>query len=150
MNTFDVHKALAVAITPSTTAVGHWTCFIIEGNKRFHIFSKRINLSKSNYDVHYLIVSISTVCVSVHLQGYCCDGKQRSQVLWVALMGRTFNPNLCSSGRASGQGQCGLGSDGHVVNRAATYLPITGPSLEDRTRICNIHSQQANKMCVCV
>lgn len=47
---------------------------------------------------------------------------------------------------ASGQGQCGLGADGHVVNRAATYLPITGPSLEDWTRICNIHSQQANKV----
>lgn len=51
---------------------------------------------------------------------------------------------------ASGQGQCGFGSDSHVVNRAATYLPITGPSLEDWTRICNIHSQQANKVCVCV
>lgn len=47
---------------------------------------------------------------------------------------------------ASGQGQRGLGADGHVVNRAATYLPITGPSLEDWTRICNIHSQQANKV----
>lgn len=65
-------------------------------------------------------------------------------------MRRTFNPNLCSSGRASGQGQCGLESVGHVVNRAATYLPITGPLLEDRTQICNIHSQQTNKMCVCV
>lgn len=63
-------------------------------------------------------------------------------------MGRRFNPNLCSSGRALGQGQCGLGSDGHVVNRAAIYLPITDPSLKDRTRICNIHSQQANKKCV--
>lgn len=88
------------------------------------------------------------VCVGVHVLGYCCDGKQKSQVLWVPLMGRAFNPNLCSSGRASGQGQCGLGSDGHVVNRAATYLPITGPLLEDRTRICNIHSQQANTVCV--
>ena len=75
---------------------------------------------------------------------------KESSPLGMDLMGRTFNPNLCSSGRASGQGQCGLGSDGHVVNRAATYLPITGPSLEDRTRICNIHSQQANKVCMCV
>lgn len=63
-------------------------------------------------------------------------------------MGRRFNLNLCSSGRALGQGQCGLGSSGHVVNRAATYLSITGPLLEDWTQICNIHSQQTNKMCV--
>lgn len=84
----------------------------------------------------------------MHVQGYCCNGNQKGQVLPVPLMGRRFNPNLCSSGRALGQGQCGLGSDGHVVNRAAIYLPITDPSLKDRTRICNIHSQQANKKCV--
>lgn len=28
----------------------------------------------------------------------CRNGKQKSQVLWVALMGRTINLNLCSSG----------------------------------------------------
>lgn len=29
---------------------------------------------------------------------FFCDGKQKSQVLWVPLMGRTISLNLCSSG----------------------------------------------------
>lgn len=51
---------------------------------------------------------------------------------------------------ASDQEWCGFRSHSHVVNRAATYLPITDPSLEDQTWISNIHSQQANKACMSV
>lgn len=79
-----------------------------------------------------------------------CAGKQRSQIRWVPLK----ITEMYAAQVASQQGQYGLGTHSLDVNRAATYLPITNPSLEDRTCINNIHSQQANKMwryaCVCV
>lgn len=57
----------------------------------------------------YLILSISTgLFVSVCMCRDIVVEMENKRVLWVTLMGRTFNTNLCSSGRASGQGQCGL------------------------------------------
>lgn len=64
-------------------------------------------------------------------------------------MGRVFNLNVCTSGRASGQGQCGLESDSHALNRAAIYLPITSSLLLVRhgSAIFTVRSQTT---CVCV
>lgn len=61
-----------------------WPLVILDGDKIVHIISKRIHSSKS--------------CFTVHMQGVFCKRIQNSQVLWVPLMVRTINLNVCSSG----------------------------------------------------
>lgn len=59
---------------------GNWHVLLRKATKYFSFFKNNQFVSE---ELHYRMILMSTAFLSMHVQGYCCDGKQKSSgYLW--------------------------------------------------------------------